>query len=276
MTSDTASVKGRLVASMTEAQLEAEIARPDQLVLEREEARGKLVESAWAPFDFVNRGAAVAIVGITPGRYQMGVALRAYAEALRGGHAHEAALEKAKVHASFSGVMRNLLIEMLDHVGVNAWLGLASSAALFDTRPDLAHFTSALRYPVFIDGVNYSGRTPNMLKVPVLTRMVETVLAEELAQLPDHAIVVPLGNAVERAVLHAAARIPGFNPARVLCGLPHPSPGNRGEIHPFLGLPPAPTRTKPVAHGLTERRERLIRQIGALPRPPVRASMPAP
>lgn len=57
----------------------------------------------YAPFDHVNRAARIAIVGMTPGRFQAANALRAAQEALRAGQSVEIAAEKAKVFASFSG-----------------------------------------------------------------------------------------------------------------------------------------------------------------------------
>jgi hypothetical protein len=56
---------------------------------------------------------------------------------------------------------------MLDSIGVNRLLGLQSVASLWDADAHLAHFTSALRYPVFIDGKNYSGAPP-LLATPLL------------------------------------------------------------------------------------------------------------
>lgn len=256
---------GDLVSRMSMTELEAEIASPSHLLLNRAFQGKKTIETAWAPFDHVNREAAVAIVGITPGRQQMRNALLAYKAARREGYQHNAALALAKVHASFSGSMRNLLIQMLDHVGLNAWLGLASSAALWDTRQDLAHFTSALRYPVFVDGGNYSGSSPRMVKSPALRPTIDTLLAREILALPSHAIIVPLGSKVEEALRYVAAHNPGFDERRVLWGLPHPSPANQGEINPFLELPPNPGRTRPVPASIAGRREALRRQIAQLP-----------
>lgn len=269
MTDNLALQMGDLVARMTASELEQEIKAPVKLRLQREDCRGKTIEIAWAPFDHVNAGAAVAIVGITPGRQQMGNALRSYREARQKGIAHLEALSIAKVHASFSGDLRSHLVDMLDHIGLNGWLGLASSAALWDTRTDLAHFTSSLRYPVFINGKNYTGDGPRMLKAASLRKTVETVLAAELAALPSHTVIVPLGGKVDEALMHAAALVPGFDTNRLLCGLPHPSPGNRGEIYPFLGLPSREGRVRPVPASIGERREALRQKVAQLPVRPV-------
>lgn len=68
---------------------------------------------------------------------------------------------------------------MLDHIGVHTLLDIDSCARLFDTHRHLVHYTSALRYPVFVDGLNYSG-SPAMLSRSSLRRQVETHLAEEI------------------------------------------------------------------------------------------------
>lgn len=276
----TAEQLGEIVAAMSRQDLEAEIAAPSRLLLNREMIRGKTLETAWAPFDHINHKAAVAIVGITPGRQQMGNALRSYRAARAGGHTHLASLEIAKVHASFSGPLRDYLVRMLDHIGLNAWLGLASSAALWDTRPDLAHFTSALRHPVFVEKrvskagtsrramVNYGGDAPQILKAPGLRATVETLLAAELAALPAHCIIVPLGSKVGDALLHAADVLPAFDRRRILAGLPHPSGQNLGEIYPFLELPGSASRVRPVPASIAERRNALREQLAQLPARP--------
>ena len=58
--------------------------------------------------------------------------------------------------------MRTNLVKMLDHIGANHYLRLSSSAELFGTRKDLVHYTSALRYPVFKNGENYSGSSVDL------------------------------------------------------------------------------------------------------------------
>lgn len=66
-------------------------------------------------------------------------------------------MRDAKIFASFSGPMRANLVAMLDSIGVNHRLGILSTSTLWNSDANLVHFTSALRYPVFVDGMNYSG-----------------------------------------------------------------------------------------------------------------------
>lgn len=187
----------------------------------------------YAPFEHTPASAKVVIVGITPGRFQAEQALKALHLALAAGKSDADALRLAKLTASFSGPMRKNLLKMLDHIGLPGKLGLASSAELFDQH-ELAHLTSALRYPVFKAGENYNG-APDMLRTPGLRQMIDTYLAEEARALAG-AVWIPLGDKPAAALKHLTAK--GILPAdRVLHGLPHPSGANNGPIGRFMTAP---------------------------------------
>lgn len=146
----------------------------------------------YAPFDHVNLGARLVIVGMTPGRSQAAAALKVARKELDAGRSIAAAAEAAKVFASFSGEpMRGNLVRMLDLVGTPRLLGIATAAELWSGRNDLVHFTSALRYPVFVDGENWSGQ-PDMVRFPAMRNWLETYTGIELASLSD-TVIVPLG-----------------------------------------------------------------------------------
>jgi hypothetical protein len=136
------------------------------------------------------------------------------------------------------------LIAMLDHVGLSEVLGLSSTASLWNGDARLVHFTSALRYPVFVDGANFSG-TPSMVSTRMLRAHLFQWFATELTALRD-AIFVPLGPKVAEAV-ELVAREVGLNRDQVLSGLPHPSGANAERIAFFW--PQAPGG--PVSQGRT-------------------------
>ena len=184
-------------------------------------------------FDHVEPNARLVIVGITPGAQQRDLANAAFAQATGRGLSCADASRAAKVAASFGGTMRNNLVAMLDHSGAARMLRISSTALLFDpaTR-GLAHFTSALRYPVFIDGENYNGQVP-MLGSLLLRSMVESLLADEVRQLP-HAVWQPLGDKPAGA-LHHLADLGLIDRARIAPPLPHPSGANAERITYFLG-----------------------------------------
>ncbi len=206
-------------------------------------------------FSHIELGARLALVGQTPGLAQHKAALDAYSEAIAKGHDEATALRLAKYAASFSGPMRQTLVDMLDHVGVAAALGINSSHDLFD--PALqghVHFTSALQNPVFADGQNYNG-SPDMIRTPVLRNMIETLLAEEVRCLPN-TCWLPLGPKPLQALNHLAAlRI--LDPARILPALPHPSPQNVERTKYFLGRTTRPLSKRTLPRPIDEAREDL-------------------
>jgi hypothetical protein len=216
----------------------------------------------YSPFDHVNSAARIVIVGLTPGLQQARNALAAMRAALNKGASVETAAAEAKVHASFSGPMRNNLIRLLDHIGIARMFGLGSTAELWGLRSDLVHFTSALRYPVFVDGQNWSGQ-PDMLRVPEMREWLERYTGRELESLRQ-ALFVPLGPKVTAALEHLS-RAGMIDATRVLSGLPHPSGANAERISCFLGDKPAElVSEKTNAASLHAARTKLIQQVSAI------------
>lgn len=220
------------------------------------------IQICYAPFDHIERSARLVIVGITPGMTQAVNALNSLHVAKLAGKSFEEALRTAKMTASFSGPMRSNLIEMLDYIGVARLLNLKSTASLFDAGSRDMHFRSALRYPVLVDGKNYSGN-PSMLKTPSLRKMVDNHLAEEAKLLPN-AIWLPLGPKAEEAVLHLVGQeLLARN--NVLAGMPHPSGANAERIAVFTGRKPSEQASgKTDADKLLRSASRLKNQIAVL------------
>ena len=186
----------------------------------------------YAPFDHVNRDARLVLVGITPGRQQ---ALNALLEAhrqLNAGTPLALASERAKGVASFSGPMRANLVAMLDHFGIHKLLGISGCAGLFEASAALVHYTSALRYPVYVDGRNYSGQ-PEIARTPLLRVQLLGHFAEEAEALRG-ALFVPLGDKVTRA-LEFVADAGAIDAERILSGLQHPSGAHQERIAYLLG-----------------------------------------
>lgn len=206
---------------------------PDGFLL----ARAGGISAHYIPFDYVNRAARLVLVGIAPGFVQWKNAVR---EARRQ-MAHqapeavtdEAVLRAAKYTGAFSGAIRPNLVALLDHVGLQRWLGIASCATLFGEHAHLMHVTAVLRHPVFVDHKNYNGASPNMLTTPLLQAQLLDYFAREALALPG-AVYVPLGPKVGLALDWLARR--GVLPAdRILHGIPHPSGANAERIAYFLG-----------------------------------------
>lgn len=225
-----------IVSNLTERQIVDPQTSPE-LLMDHAIIGNQNVSMVYAPFDYINVDAKIVIVGMTPGRQQASNALRAAKVALEAGYTIDYASRDAKLHASFSGEpMRSNLIRMLDLIGVPAKLGLQSTSSLWSDDANLVHFTSALRYPVFVDGQNWSGQ-PDMVRTPVLRAWLEQYTGVELATLND-AIIVPLGPKVCAAMMHLAD-VGKIKRNKILEGLPHPSGANAERIACFLGDKPA-------------------------------------
>ena len=185
----------------------------------------------YAPLDCINAKAKVVLVGITPGWTQMESAYQEARRALLEGAHRDEVCRRAKARASFAGPMRCNLIQMLDDIDLHEALSLGTCKELFGSASAQLHTTSALRYPVFVDGKNYSGHSPKLLEVPVFREIIHSDLQEELAQIPD-ALVIPLGRCVN-AVVEDLAGNNMLDRRRCLIGFPHPSGLNGHRIAQF-------------------------------------------
>ncbi|BBE74929.1 hypothetical protein OHA_3_00017 (plasmid) [Pleomorphomonas sp. SM30] len=157
--------------------------------------------------------------------------------------------------------MRTNLVSMLDSIGIADVLGVRTTRALWTDQSNLAHFTSALRYPVFLNGENYSG-APGIGSVPLLQDQL-VHLRTEMALLRN-ALFVPLGPKVAKVLLTVAAEA-GVPRGNILDGLPHSSGANAERIACFLGtkaLADLSAKTNGVAIQLA--RASLMERVSAL------------
>jgi hypothetical protein len=188
------------------------------------------LELRYIPFDPLPApGARIMLVGITPGKTQLRLALEAARQAMAQGLDDDEVIRRAKSAAAFGGPMRTNLIWMLDRIGLPDALGIASTEALFAADAHLAVTTSAVCHAVLIHGENWNGRRPKILRHSLTRMFVEQVLAQELRWSPD-AFVIPLGDIPALAV-ERCTQIGAVHPTRVLRDLPHPSGANNGRIY---------------------------------------------
>ncbi len=220
------------------------------------------ISTQYAPFDYINSKARIVLLGITPGTHQANAALSQLKIGLTKGLTIQQSLKDAKEFASFSGPMRNNLVKMLDSVGVSKLLDVESCARLFDSHAEIVHYTSALRYPVFVDGKNYSG-SPSILTLKYLKDMIDTWLADEVRQL-SNALWVPLGKEPTCAIGYLMQK--GLiSPHNVIQGLPHPSGANAERIAYFIGSKPKESLSnKTNPEKLDRLRSQLITQVKGL------------
>ncbi len=181
----------------------------------------------YAPFEYVNTNAKIAIVGITPGNQQAVNALSEAKRLLAQGVSTDEILRQAIKFGSFSGPMRNNLVRMMDYFSLNQYLGVDSCMELFGQRDDLVQFLSALPFPVFLKGSNYNG-SPNMLTNHLLKKHINNYLVPMVSQLPN-TIFIPLGPKVE-AVFQYLVKQGIVKDENVLFGFSHPSGANMERI----------------------------------------------
>lgn len=195
-------------------------------------AKDGTVSVYYAPFEWVNPQARVVLVGITPGRTQAANALGEAKRAVLDGAADSEVLRRAKATGAFSGAMRPNLVSLLDSVGLQKWLGLASCSDLFGSASALLQTASVLQFPVFVNGENYNG-TPDPTKHLLLRDMVLQHFGQMCAQLRGAAFV-PLGPVPSKTLAWLSTQ-GAVDQGRVLEGLPHPSGANAERIKYFLG-----------------------------------------
>lgn len=178
----------------------------------------------YVPFHYVNINARVVLMGLTPGWTQMEEAFRAARQGIAKGLEGEALFRHIATTGSFSGPMRKNLVSMLNGIGLNTQLGIASCCDLFGARSELVHLTSAVNAPIFKSGKNYRGYGPALLQVPKLNAWIVKNLAAELRLVPN-AVIVPLGRVADESIqfLHTQNLV---DLDRCLTGFPHPSGAN--------------------------------------------------
>ncbi|MDE3022703.1 MAG: hypothetical protein KGI54_12735 [Pseudomonadota bacterium] len=248
-----------MIRTLTSAELNGNSSLKSKFLLAREGS----IEICYAPVEYINSKARVVIVGITPGFTQMVNFIKEAHRLLNNGSDVQETMSAIKSAGSFSGNMRSDLVAMLDSIGVNRWLAISSCNALFNTHSHLAHMTSILRNPVFVNGDNYKG-TPDILRTPILKAQLMSGFFQDASLLPS-AIFVPLGDVVVKAFGYLIDQgiVKG---SQVLVGLPHPSPANRERIHYFLGKKPRHLLSKKTnADKIDQARETIQRQVNVLP-----------
>ena len=169
------------------------------------------IEIYYAPFDYINSKAKIAIVGITPGLQQMTQSF----QAIKDGKS----LKEVKDLSSFKGSMRTTLIKYMDELKINKILKIKTCESLFNIDSKYLHTTSLVKYPVFDKGKNYSG--VNILKKKILLEFIEENFLKEL-KIIQNSIIIPLGNTVSSTIDYLNTKHQ-LSLRCFLKGFPHPS-----------------------------------------------------
>lgn len=180
----------------------------------------KVVEVFYLPFEHINLKARIVLVGMSPGNKQMMEVAETVSEQLS--RFNEIDLQEIKKRGAFAGIkMRSNLTRMLNYYDIPSLIGVASGEALFGSRWESLQTTSILRYPVFVDGKDYTGQI-DMLDNKVLRKYVVNYFCREIAAL-DNPYIIPLGDEAADA-LNRLVKEGLVSGERVIDRFRHPSP----------------------------------------------------
>ncbi|KAB8136225.1 hypothetical protein F9U64_10440 [Gracilibacillus oryzae] len=192
----------------------------------------KNLEMYYSPHnDYINKQAAIIIVGITPGWTQTKTAYETFGRLHKKKLPLDKIMKETKKAASFSGTMRANLITMLDECKLNHALGTSSTSSLFAENRSTLHTTSMIKYPVFYKGKNYTGHQPKLANSDLLSSYSYHLFAKEIRTLPSSSLIIPLGKRVEAVI--AELKQQGKITQVCLQGFPHPSGANGHRITQF-------------------------------------------
>ncbi|MBT2638227.1 uracil-DNA glycosylase family protein [Bacillus sp. ISL-39] len=181
--------------------------------------------------EYINKKARVFIIGITPGFQQMNKSIAVARKCLEDNISVDDIPFICKREARFFGILRKNITQMLDDLGLNIRLELESCEELFGDKDFLLHTTSMIPYAVFVNGKNYGGHSPKILKNDLLTRYLAEYFEPQAAELRD-SLIIPLGKGVEE-VLSVYIREGIFKKENILLGFPHPSGANGHRLQQF-------------------------------------------
>ncbi|WP_432403968.1 hypothetical protein [Wukongibacter sp. M2B1] len=182
--------------------------------------------------EIINEGAEILIVGICPGWRQMEMAIRVTRELLNMKLDDDEISKRIKLKTRLFGTTRKNLIYMLNRLELHKVLGLKSSDELFDGYHRDLHTTSLIRYPVFINGNNYNGNSPSLLKNQFLFNIASKSIKSEINALSKVRLILPLGKAVERFLCRIYKDDENIY-TKIIKGFPHPSGLNGHRIKFF-------------------------------------------
>ena len=175
-------------------------------------------------FDYVNPNAEVVIVGITPGNNQID------------GSREGLTKHEIKRKYAFAGGMRPNLVKMLDYVGVNHILGIASCSSLWGDDFDRVEMTSLLKEATY--EVNRKGEevmfkdARKIAKSEKLTWMLNNGFVSDCSQYGHARLFVACGPGVYDVLTNLKQQ--GVITAPIV-GIAHPSGGNMGRICCYVG-----------------------------------------
>ncbi len=207
-------------------------------------------ELFYVPFEHMNPGARLVIVGITPGPNQIALAYNSVQADLNGGLDDESILARAKKIGSFGGPqMWPNLLKMLNALGFPELLEIGDAAELWGSASFLLHATSVVPHAAIRNGKPFAGSFDDVLESPIMKASFERDFAATLPLLSGNALYVALGPTPLDALDWCAAR--GLlRREQVMGAFAHPSNNGGSQVAVYLGeKSPADLHPKdPVRH----------------------------
>lgn len=163
--------------------------------------RSGAYELRYTPFEFINRGAKLVIVGITPGNTQLALSYGAAQELLRQGHPIDLILREIKKVGAFGGPsMRPNLLRLLRHFRFERLLGIADVESLWESNADLLHSTSVVPHAAFKAGDMFKGSFDEVLASPLLSECFRDCFVPSVQEMNSDTLFVGLGPCPEAAL----------------------------------------------------------------------------
>ncbi len=182
--------------------------------------------------EMINKKAEILIVGICPGWRQMEMSIRFTKGLLNENLSDNEISRQVKLKTRLFGTTRDNLIDMLNKLEFPKMLGISSSDRLFDDDYKYLHTTSLIRYPVVINGKNYNGNSPSLLKNQFLFNIASKSIKNEINSLSKVKLILPLGKAVEKFLCSIYKEEENIY-RKIIKGFPHPSGLNGHRVKFF-------------------------------------------
>lgn len=176
--------------------------------------------------DYVNSKAIVVIVGITPGNEQIKNSRK------------DKTKKEIKMDNAFAGRMRNPLIEMLNYIQLNKYLGIKTCESLWEKDFIKVEFTSLLKEATYEYKMVNGKREEKMfndpskiLKVKKLNNAFEKGFMADCKKYKDAKLFIALGRVSNILKVLQDEKLIKCD----IITIPHPSGPNSGRIKVFLG-----------------------------------------
>lgn len=158
-------------------------------------------ELRYTPFEYINRGAKLVIVGITPGNTQLALSYGKAQELLRQGHAEDLILREVKKAGAFGGPsMRPNLLKLLRHFHFDQLLGISDVESLWGSNADLLQSTSVVPHAAFKAGKMFAGSFDEVLASPLLSECFRDCFVPSVREMESDTLFVGLGPCPEAAL----------------------------------------------------------------------------